>query len=242
MPPRTDCRIAGRSAAWALAGLAALSLALPARAGRPLATEDAPTLAQHDCEAQLLFGRLSESGQATTRTGNVDLGCGIGWNTQVNLNLGRTSDGSQRSNSLALAGKTAVVAGSDSSPGWTVAYGLAAERSPGRSLALENEWITGVMSWPLSQALALHANLGWQHSRSAARDSTLWAVALEHSGSAGLDWTAELYATDRDSAPWLQLGLRWTLQPERWSLNASWARQTTGGRPTALTLGGLLKF
>ena len=238
MPPRIDARIP----AWALAGLAALSVAPPAQAARPLATEDAPALAARDCEAQLLFARLSEAGQATTRTSTLDLGCGIGWNTQVNLNLGRASDGSQRSNSLALSGKTAVVAGSDRSPGWTVAYGLAAERSPGQSLALENEWITGVMTWPLGQSLALHANLGWQHSRSAAQDSTLWAAAVEHTGASGLDWTAELYATDRDSAPWLQLGLRWTLQPERWSLNASWARQTSGSRPSALTFGGLLKF
>lgn len=225
------------------AGLALLGCALPALAGRPLTTEDAPVLDRGTCEAQLIGTRERAAGAPTAFASGPDLGCGVGLGTQVNLGLQRLHAGGERADGLALAGKTALAGhGSEDGMAWTVSYGLAAARTAGGGWSTQGQWVNAVVTRPLTNALALHANLGWQRDRTAHQDSTAWALALEHTGSAGLDATAELYGTDRDAGPWMQLGLRWSPAPEHWNLNASWARQAAGGHPTRLTLGALLRF
>ena len=55
------------------------------------------------------------------------------------------------------------------------------------------------------------------------RSTTNWALALEHGNSSGVDVMAETFASDRESSPWIQLGLRWAAMPDKLFIDASWS-------------------
>ena len=218
--------------------LAALLVpASAAWAGQPLATEDAAVLSRSDCEFESSLRRQTERGAASSSGAAVKLGCGIGWRSQVALGLDAERSGGRTDQGLKLGGKTALNEAAAGQPAFTLAWELAAARPAGGSLALEDTSALAVTTLTLRPALQLHANLGWSRSRSQRRSSTLWAVAVEQAASDRLDLMAEVYASDRDPAPWMAAGLRWALVPDKLSIDASAGLQASSARARRITLG-----
>lgn len=213
-------------------------LALPVHAGRPLATDDAGVIETGQCEVESFLARASEREAPSTRGGTVQFGCGVGTQTQVALSAATFRTAGQSEQVWTLSGKTAL--GEAAGGTWALAYGLNAVKAPGRSLGHEGSFINGVLTFPLGNVLKMHANLGWSHSQAGHQSTTNWALALEHGNSSGVDVMAETFASDRESSPWIQLGLRWAAMPDKLFIDASWGRQTGSTHPSQLTLG--LKF
>ena len=224
----------------ALAILAALHA--PAQAGRPLATEDAGVLAAGECEFETFAGRTRERAAPRLGESSLQFGCGFGMRSQVALGWGRESAAGERSRSLGLTGKTSLRDGGDEATSFALAWGAGRADSPGTPMRLETTYLTGVATMPLKGSLALHANLGWSRSRSAGASTTGWGLALERSGEGGIDVMGEVFGDDRERRPWVQLGVRASLLPERLWLDASAGMQTTPARPKALTVGMKVAF
>ena len=208
----------------------ALSLLIPvAHADRPLATEDAEVENRGECELESHVGRRWSEGQRS-RERELELDCGVGWRSELGLSLSHSHEGAERHTLAGLQGKTRL-SGDEDGDGLQLSLSWMLQR--------DERALLGVLSQPLAPHWTLHANLG--HRRSEGRGATAWALALEHQGASGLDVMGEVFADDRDRKPWLQLGVRWALQPSRLFMDASWGRQTgTGDR--ALTLGLKLAF
>lgn len=220
--------------------LAAAGLALacgPALAERPMTTDDAPVLDARDCLAQAYHGHVARDALRDT---SLELDCGIGWQTQVNLVGFRLREGSDSGSGWSLSGKTALYGQDGGGPAFTVSYGAARVRMAGAGTTAS--WITGIATWPLADKLALHTNLGWQRDSATRLSSTFTGAALELKASERLDTSLEAFVVDREAGPWVQLGLRYALLPERWSVNASLARQAASGHAVRWTLGTMLYF
>ncbi|HET9821670.1 MAG TPA: hypothetical protein VFQ16_07575 [Burkholderiaceae bacterium] len=226
---------------------AALLLALlppAALAGRPLQTEDAGVLDRGACEVEGFHAHASAGG-ASALENSLQLGCGIGLDSQVALAASTARAGGDRERGLALGGKTGLwKAAGDDAPALTLAWGLAwarADGAPRRHAATE---LRLVYSAPAFAGTVWHANLGHARDEIARQRSTTWALALEHEGfdlGVNLAPMAEIVGDDRQAPLW-NLGLRATLQPERVFVDASYGRQIASGRPRLWTLGFKIAF
>ena len=217
------------------------SITLSAQAGRPLQTEDAGVLDRGACEVEGAVARLSAEGTTASERA-LQIGCGLGWNSQLALGAASVKDGGDREKGLALAGKTALWTGPGDDPAaLSLAWGLQWLKADGDTWRHAGSDLNLVYSRPLAAELTLHANLGHARDRAGRQDSTSWAVALEHAGFGSLAPMAEVFGDDRQ-APWWNLGLRWTAVPERVDVDLSYGRQMVGGRPRLVTLGFKFAF
>lgn len=211
-------------------------LALPAWAGRPLATEDAGVLERGDCELESFAARERAPASPRVTTLSVQAGCGIGWNTQVAASVAREREAGERSRLVGLVGKTGLRALTDTDYGVTLAYSLQWTRLPGDQLRRSSTEVKGVLTIPVRDWL-VHANLGPAYDHRARQWSTGYGLALERPGALGpLDLMGEVFGTDRERAT-LQLGVRWPVVPDRLFLDASIGRQLASDGVRLLSVG-----
>lgn len=226
--------------AW-LAGLLGISLTgTEALAGRPLVTEDAGVLEARDCEWESAAVWTSRRGQPRISDQATQLGCGLGFATQMALAAGRSRSEGATTRSLSLSGKTGLHDGGERGTALTLAWGMVGSQPAGARLRRELTFLNLAASQPLPQGFTGHANLGLTHSRSERSSRANWNLALEWAQLPGLDWMGEVYGAERDK-PWLGLGWRWA-PGQDWSLNASWATQHQTPRARLFSLGVKLAF
>lgn len=231
-----------RGTARAALAIAAALACGPVYAGRPLVTEDAGVLERGDCEIEGIGSRLSAAG-AAARTGQLQLSCGIGLQTQIQGAIATSSIEGERGTLAAASGKTYLRELTDEQAGFTLAYSFAGARPNGMGWQYDVTALLGVATVPLRKDVLLHANLGASYSR-AERDTTaIWAGAVEflQVGATAFDLMAEAFGTQRDPL-WLNLGVRYTVVPERVSVNASFGAQGGSERAKLATLGFKLNF
>lgn len=214
-----------------------LLAAAAAQAGRPLQAEDAPVMDPQACEVE---GASSDwrGGGRDARLSYLQLGCGIGWGSEIALQALRPRE-------FALNGKTQIFSttrpdgDAQLSLAWSVAHRPVetAWRRSGAVLIL-------VGSAPLGRDWVVHANLGHQRDELQRRRSTTWALAAEHNGlgEAGR-WQpmAEVFGDDR-GRPWANAALRVVLLPNRVFVDASVGRQLGGTNARLATAGFKFAF
>lgn len=224
-----------------LTALACAALSLSAQAGRPLQTEDAGVLERGDCELEGATQRVSvDRARATEHA--LQFGCGIGFRSQVALNASTAKDGGERSRGLALVGKTGLWTGAGDTPaGLTLAWALRWGKDDGQPHRHAGTGFNLVYSRPLPAYLTLHANLGHARDEQSRQRSTTWGLALEHAGFGPVAPMAEFFGDDREPA-WWNLGLRWTVVPEKVFVDVSYGRQMSSVQPSLLTAGFKIAF
>jgi hypothetical protein len=224
--------------------IVAAALVAPAQAGRPLNTDDAGVLGAGECELEGAALRLSAPGARATETG-LQVGCGVGWHSQVAVGLAIGRADGQRESGLALAGKTGLWQGAgDDAAALTLGWRLSGGKSTGGGWHHAGTDLSLIASLPVAADYKLHANLGHARDEIEHRHATSWGLAIEHAGFAAAPRLAamgELFGDDRE-APWWNLGLRFAAVPERLFLDASYGRQLVGGRPRVVTLGFKFTF
>ncbi len=226
-----------------VAALLLCLLSAPALAGRPFATEDAGVLAAGECELEAFVLRASGRDAPIARGGALQPNCGIGWQTQLGIAAGRTEAAGEAITSLALAGKTALRELTETQTGFALAYGVVGARLPGHGFKHDSTALAGVVSAPLDKALVLHANLGWLRTQADRLNTTAWALALERTGLfERLDVGAEVYGDDRMPGAFFGIGARYAVMPEKFFVDFSWARSSSGSRATLATLGIKISF
>lgn len=219
-------------------GVASLLIAfaaLPALAGRPLATEDADTLDAGACEWESFAARETARGTPATRGWATQVGCGVGHQAQLALAYSESRSDGVKVPAWTLGGKLGLVPRGDDATGLTLAWALGAEKAPGGSLKHETSLLNLVATRAVADDVLVHLNLGWTRSTSSKRNTTLWNAAVEGAVGGGVDLMAELYGDDR-AKPWIGTGVRWTATKD-FSVNASYAVQTESVRVKLWTLG-----
>lgn len=229
---------AGRCAWMFLAVLACGA----AHAGRPLVAEDAGVLERGDCEFEGVASRLSLEGP-TAATGLLQVACGVGLRTQLAGTLGTTRSEGEHSLQAAASGKTALRSLTDEQAGVALAYSFIGARPSGMGWRYDLTTLLGVVTVPVHKDLLLHGNLGASYSRIDRETSAIWAAAAEflQVGDTALDLMAETFGTQRDPL-WLNFGLRYTVVPEQFTVNASFGAQGGSERAKLATLGFKLNF
>lgn len=207
-------------------------------AARPLVTDDTGTLDRGACELEAVVSRDTAQGLRVNGQ-SLQLGCGVGHRTQVALAVDRAKEEDVRARSTTLAAKTAIVPGDDAS--WSISTAVLWASVNGQGNRHAATALNLLHTRSLGPTLTLHANLGHGRDQEARASSTTWGIALEHAGWGPVAPMGELYGDDR-SAPWWNLGLRWTAVPDRLTLDVAWGRQIAGGRPTALSAGLKVAF
>lgn len=224
-----------------LAAALCLLAALPAHAGRPLQAEDAGILDPRQCELEGAWASLREPALPRATERGLQVACGIGWNSQLALAYTRASAAGVTGQGLRLGGKTELFRSAAQDPtAVTLAWGISSTKVPGTGWEHASTDLNAVASTPLG-AYTVHLNLGHERDAQARTGTTTWAVALEHEAVGGFAPMGEFFGDDR-GAPWWNLGLRWTVVPEKGFLDLSYGRQIVGGRPALLTAGFKLVF
>jgi hypothetical protein len=220
--------------------LPALGLALAvcgAEAGRPLQGEDAPVIDARACEIE---GAYSDwrTGEDNTPQSYVQLGCGVGGETELAVQVLKPRE-------LGLAGKTRLLAApwAHGEAALSLAWGLTQRR-------VDAGWRRGSLVINLAATLPVTADwmthwmIGHQRDGIERRRSTNWALGVEHNGL-GDDgrWQpmAEVFGDDHGH-PWLNAALRFAVRPERVFIDASLGRRLGGRRAHLMTAGFKLAF
>jgi hypothetical protein len=231
------------STRFAASLLLSLVASLPARAGRPLQTEDAAVLERGACELEGAWLR-QRGGDEPSQEQTLGTVCGIGWTSQVGLTLARDMQSDPRGQSLTVGGKTSLWQGAgDDAAALTLAWGLASARDNGHWRSSRRA-LNLVFSLPLGPGIA-HVNLGRVRELPVRTDSRTWSLAFEHKGfeAGGLNWApmAELFGA-QGAFVWWNIALRVTVWPEKLFIDTSWGRPTGPHAAQLLTTGFKLAF
>lgn len=223
----------GALAAMAMAAL----LSTPAHAGRPLQTEDAGVLDRGECELEIAFAREGRRTPAL-REGHGQVACGVGLQSQLALAYGRI-DGDGRADILGASGKTALRPLTDDQTGVTLAWGAGFLRPRGGGFERDAVEVRAVVTHPVGPWF-LHGNVGWLREADHT-NRTVWGAAVERTATIGaVDAMFEFFG-DGHGKTWANAGLRWNVAPERFSLDGSYGRHTSGGA-SLMTVGMKLLF
>jgi hypothetical protein len=230
---------------WVLLAPALVLAVAAAQAARPLQTDDAGVLDRGVCESQALAPRLTEAGQSTSER-SLEVACGWGWNSQIAVAGIRSDAEGQRTQGLALAGKTRLWQASerDDAAALTLSWQIRSEKQPQDSWRHVGTGLNLLYSAPLAAIGTVHLQLGHGIDEQDGRRTTSWGLALEHAAfGEGGRWApmAEVYGDDR-GRPWWSGGLRLVAIADRLLFDASYGRRFSAGRETLLTFGVKLIF
>lgn len=220
---------------------ALLCSAIACHAGRPLATEDTDILDQKECEWESFVAHETSGANSGVDGGTTQIGCGLGYSTQLALAYSRARSAGLSAQGLSLVGKIGLIERKDDAMGLTLAWTLGSEKAPGSSsFKHEVSQLILVATMELAESLTTHANLGWIHTKTARASSTTWNLAAEYALAVGCDSMAEVYGDDR-TKPWLGAGIRWAVT-QQFSVNASYSVQRETARSQLWTVGFNLGF
>lgn len=213
-----------------------------AQAERSRLDDGVDVVERGDCEIEATAQRRKLRAEPPERESALRLGCGIGWGTEWALAWASTRSNGARDDARGFEGKTSLRERAGSLPGWTLAYGVAAERSAGGGRWRRSEQFIAIEATlqPAAGWLA-EAKLGTARQRNPRRDTTLWSLGLEHGLSENIEAVAELSGDDRDR-PLASVGLRLQIWPEHAVLALSYGLKLTPQRERRFGLGITFEF
>jgi hypothetical protein len=220
--------------------LSALLLAatLPALADRPLASETADVIDDGACQAEAWGGRATASDSPALRELSGAFSCGVGSSTQLAFSATDERSGGVTVRTLRAGGKTTLVAPAAGRTGFGVAYGADNVHVQGEGSKFDNIGVTGLLTQQVAPHGLLHLNLGWNRSRAARQNSTVWSVGFETTTNPTL--AADVYGDDR-GRPGTSAGVGFAFTRD-FSVNAMVAQQWTSPAVRQWTLGAKLVF
>jgi len=205
-------------------------------AGRPLVTEDAGVIDTGNCEIESYIARYN---RPYVNLRWMQLGCGIGLNTQISAGAGRETTRPEPATIAAASGKTSLRKLTAEQAGLAIAYSVLAGNHVDH-MRHESTEIKAALTVPRQQWL-LHANIGWLRSSSSTTKTT-WALALERCNAIGpVDLMGEIFGDDR-GAPTAQIAARWTVIPGRLFLDSSWGAQFNSAKSQQASIGLKIAF
>ena len=204
-------------------------------AGRPFTTEDAGVIDARNCELEAFGSHARAQSGPPERGAWAEVGCGIGFDTQLALGMGRFSSGYGSRSAAAALGKTALRRLSGDSFGMALAYTVDGSRTPGEPLRHTGSSASVVVSVPHGRTM-FHANLGLTRNHVEGRNAKVYAFAVERFGEQGTDVGVEVFGQSGESA-WIGTGARYAIEAEKLWVDFSLAVQSGGSHARQLTVG-----
>ncbi len=223
-----------------LAALVCVAACQAAQASRSSLSDESDVADAGDCESEVVFERLRARSEPTQRERGVRLTCGVGWNTELEAAHARQRSGTARGESLAFEAKTTLRDRGPGRVGWAVALRVGAERIGGGWRRSEHGFEVEATR-QFGEAWLVEGKLGVVRDVRLRRDSTLWAVALEHALHERFELRAELEGDDRQR-PLAKAGLRYTLWPDHLQLKLSHGMRSGGQRERITSVGLQVEF
>jgi len=206
-----------------------------ASAGRPFTTEDAGVIDAGNCELEAFGSHARTQSDASERGAWSELGCGIGFNTQLAFGMGRFSSVDGSRSAAAAMGKTALRPLSEDSFGMALTYTIDGSRTPGEPLRHTGSSASVVVSVPNGHTM-FHANVGLTRNHLEGRNAKVYAFAVEHLGEQGVDVGVEVFGQSSESA-WIGTGARYAIEAEKLFVDFSLAVQSGGSHARQATVG-----
>lgn len=212
-----------------LAALICATVCGAARADRSRLGDEADVVEAGDCELEFALERKKMARQAVLeRKRALQLGCGIGWQTELAATLEHKRDDEGRAHGFALEAKTALHE-RRGDVGWSLVYGVERERDGTAGWRTHTLFLSTEVTFEPTPTWLLEARIGTARDRSARRDSTPWALGIEHALTNRLELRAALEGTDRRRPEW-RLGMRLGLWPEDVALSLEYGAGTGAAR------------
>jgi hypothetical protein len=217
--------------------VAALSLAacMPAQAGRPLATEDAGTNPQAQCQLETWVD--AESGGAHST--HLAPACGLMDGLELGLELIKTSPRDKQTQGRALALKWAPEWLTWQDWRWGVKASGISEQAPGESAWHQaHTAVLGIASLPITPQWTLHLNLGRQRNMLEQVSATTYGAALVWTPHERWVVFGEIGGDNKTPAR-QSAGLRYWLLPDQLGLDLTGCRTnaTRDGHAWGIGLG-----
>lgn len=190
-----------------LATLACAAACCAAQADRSRLDEDAEGVEAGDCEIETAFERHEQRGEAPGREASIQLGCGIGWNTELTASVARGRSEEARIEAIGIEVRTLLRGREPGRIGWALIVGLDGERGDGRRWHRDQQFVAIEATCQPDPAWLVEATLGTSRDPSERRGRTWWSLASEHAISETVELRAELTDDDR-SRPLYALALR----------------------------------
>lgn len=223
-----------------LAALACLAACHAAQADRfRLDYEDVVEVG--DCELEIASERHSARGAATEREQSIQLGCGIGWRTELVATLARRRSDGERSRAIDIEAKTSLFDRPKGGIAWALDYGASAEREPPGSWRWTEHFLALEAAYRPAEAWVIEAQLGAARERLERRNRTIWTLAAEHEFSDLLEARAELEGESR-SRPMVNVELSYEVWPDVGRINLSCGARTGRTHERRVGLGLVFEF
>jgi hypothetical protein len=223
-----------------LVALACVAGCHAAHASRSSLSDESDVADAGDCESELVFERVRARGEQSQRERAARLACGVGWNTELEGAHARLRSGSARGEALVVEANATLRDRGPGRIGWAVAWGIGAERIGGSWRRSEQRSVVEATR-QFGNDWLLEARLGAVRDLLSRRDSTVWALALEHALHERLELRAELEGDDR-SQPFAVFGLRYMLWPDVLQLKLSHGTRSGRLRERITSLGVQVEF
>ncbi len=189
-------------------------LATPSHAASPMVTDDARIVDARACQVESWVTSYRGSTEYS-----IQPACNITGNLELALGATRTNaHGHSQTTDVVLQGKT--VLRPLQANGWGLALAAGSVGHP--QAAARRDWYAyAPVSFSLrDDALQVHANVGWLRDGAARRDRLTWGLGTEIQLSARAWLLAETFGQNQ-GRPMHQLGLRYSLVPDRVQLDAT---------------------
>ena len=218
---------AALNATQRLIALICIAACHAAQADRSRLTDDVDALERGDCELETGFQRTAVRGTAPVRESAMQLGCGIGWQSELAAAfVGRRSAGGHEQ-AVGLEVKTTLRERGVDQVGWMLVYGFGAERAGGGGPWRRTEQFIAVeATLQPAKAWLIEAKIATARDRIARRDGTLWALAVENAITEKVEARAELGGDDR-SRPVMSVALRYLIWPDHALVTLSYGVKAT---------------
>ncbi len=200
-----------------------IGTALSARAGQPLATDDASTVAPGTCQLE-----------AWVRSGHDDReywaqpACNWLANLEIAVGIARTHPGEgETSSALQLQAKTVLFPRTEGAWSFAAEAGAARDASaPRGSSAFQNYYARALASWYVGDDLQIDLNAGAANGYGSGTFA-LAGAAVQYTVVSNVQLLAEVYRDEPGAAKY-QLGVRYVVVPDRFETFVSYGNRFAG--------------
>lgn len=212
-----------------------------AHADRSRIGTDSDVLDAGDCEVETTFQHTTARGSRPERVSSIQLNCGIGWRTELAAAFAKTRTQALRMPAFGIEGKTTLRERGEAQLGWSLAYGVGAERGAGLSWRRNGQFIALEATSQFDSVWFLEAKLGTSRDRESRSDSTVWGLAVERALTEAVELRLELKGDDRRRPHWATV-LRYSIWPDRALISLSYGVRTGPIRERQVELGLTFEF
>lgn len=165
-----------------------------------------------DCLLEVAVARQRPRGHPRSQLSTLQLGCGIGAGTEVELQAALLRAGDLRERELVLEARTQLHESGRFAT--SLAYGVTAERGARRRLKRSSHFVAAEWTYSFPDAWVVEARLGSERDRADARHYTFWGLAVEYAAAEAIELRLEVDGIQSQRARW-GLALRWIAWPDR---------------------------